>query len=98
MPNAALPVVERAAKRNAGWAKALLPQLERLTGRLERAPEAPLDALPEELRSAAPFKKKQDFWSPEFLPQILLCDGGGALPSASVDVLGQALAPKATSA
>jgi predicted DNA-binding WGR domain protein len=74
-PGLALPLVQAAARK--GWAKNLLPQLERLAGGgadAERA-EAPDVAVPAALRTDAAKFKAPEFWEPAALPKIVLREG-----------------------
>ncbi len=87
MPALALGAVR--AHRQQGWAKRVLPQLERATGAVALAPVASDDRIPSELRGQ-PFTGAPSFWDPELLPQLLL-DEHSALPPASVNTIGLAL-------
>lgn len=74
-PAIALPLVQAAGRR--GWAKNLLPQLERLTGggADDERPEAPDVAVPAALRTDAGKFKAPEFWQPAALPRIVLREG-----------------------
>lgn len=90
-PQVALPAVAAAAKKPGGaWAKALLPNLERLATRNQVQREvATLAELPELLRKPAKFKAP-GFWLPEaFSPP--LTRSGKALPPEALQALAAAL-------
>jgi predicted DNA-binding WGR domain protein len=90
-PELALPLV---ATNRRGWAKDILPQLERLTGSGAAAsddrPDADASALPEALRRAPVKFTGPEFWQPAALPRIALRDGT-RYPSALLDALASAL-------
>ena len=67
-----------------------MPQLERGAGSVELAEVASSAQLPLELAGGM-FKRAPAFFDPVRLPQIMLKEGG-ALPTASVNAIGQALA------
>lgn len=59
-----------------GWAKTLLPQLERLVGGgSDERSEAGDEAVPAALRAGGSKFKAPEFWAPDALPRIVLTDG-----------------------
>jgi predicted DNA-binding WGR domain protein len=74
-PTIALPLVQGAGRK--GWAKNLLPQLERLAGggADDVRAEAPEVAVPAALRTDAAKFKAPEFWQPAALPKIVLREG-----------------------
>ncbi len=88
-PHVALPLVREHAR--AGWAKELLPQLERLLGGSPDVEHAEVAELPPSLRTPAPAKTKfPEFWNVALLPPLRLISGK-AVPPAHLGALVLAL-------
>lgn len=88
-PHVALPLVRPHGK--AGWAKELLPQLERLVAGPAQVDYASPTDLPPVLQTPAPVKTKlPEFWNVELLPPLLLASGK-AVPLAHLGAMVVAL-------